>query len=314
MSVTQLRSECEVPIEVGQIVHVASWNLGWIVLGAAWLGPLPMWAVTSFAAHMTLHMAVVAVAAPLLAIGISGRRYDPVRKWPVLFAPVIASLGELVIVWAWHTPRLHHWARFETTGFVCEQLMFVAAGLWVWMSAFGGSMPRSAERSGAGVIALLLTSMHMTLLGALLALSQRLLFAHHQSVSGLDPVLDQNLGGAIMLVVGGIVFLSGGLWLVRDVMRYRVSTTPHPVHCAAILDPIPVARLQFQRTLKSFCRECTSHLETTLHRARDSCRRASCCCFSCGCVGSISRSSERWSLGDNGSVFAVRKQAIDSNE
>ena len=230
MSVTQLRSEFDVPIEIGQIAHVASWNLGWIVLGAAWLGPLPMWAVTSFAAHMTLHMAVVAVAAPLLAIGISGRRYDPVRKWPILFAPVIASLGELVIVWAWHTPRLHHWARFETAGFVCEQLMFVAAGLWVWMSAFGGPKPRSAERSGAGVIALLLTSMHMTLLGALLALSPRLLFAHHQSVSGLDPVLDQNLGGAIMLVVGGIVFLSGGLWLVRDVMRYRVSSTQHPIH------------------------------------------------------------------------------------
>lgn len=40
------------------------WNLGWLVLAASWLGPLPEWAETSFAAHMTLHMSVVAIAAP----------------------------------------------------------------------------------------------------------------------------------------------------------------------------------------------------------------------------------------------------------
>ncbi len=204
-----------------RIASVMTWNLGWIVLGAAWLGPLPIWATTSFAAHMTLHMAVVGIAAPLIAIGMAGRRYDPVRKWPNVFAPVIASVGELIIVWAWHTPRLHHWASFDTWGFAIEQLNFLAAGLWVWLAAFGGTRPRSAERSGAGVIALLLTSMHMTLLGALLALSPRVLFAHSAPNSRLDPITDQNLGGAIMLVVGGSVYLAGGVWLVRDLIRSR---------------------------------------------------------------------------------------------
>ncbi len=152
------------------VFSMLAWNLGWIVLAAAWLGPLPSWAAYSFTAHMTLHMAVVAVAAPLISVAIAGQRRDPVRRWPKLFAPVIASVGELVIVWAWHSPRLHHWARFDTAGFVVEQAMFLFAGMWVWLSAFGGPQPRSKERSGAGVIALLLTSMHMTLLGALLAL------------------------------------------------------------------------------------------------------------------------------------------------
>ncbi len=212
--------------ECSPIIAVSVWNLGWITLGAAWLGPLPAWAMTSFAAHMTLHMAVVAVAAPLIAIGMSGRRYDPACAWPLIFSPVIASAGELLIVWAWHTPRLHHWARFDVLGFACEQAMFLAAGLWVWSSAFGGPLPRSVARSGAGVIGLLLTSIHMTLLGALLALSPRVLFAHHRSVCEIDPLVDQNLGGAIMLVVGGIAFLAGGLWLMRDLMVTPATEVP----------------------------------------------------------------------------------------
>ncbi|MFG0262798.1 MAG: cytochrome c oxidase assembly protein [Novipirellula sp. JB048] len=198
-----------------------AWNVGWLVLMAAWLGPLPEWAQTSFAAHMTLHMLVVAVAAPLLSIAAAGLRYDPVRQAPRLFSPIQASVGELLIVWAWHAPGLHHFARHTLAGFVIEQSMFLAAGVWVWLSAFGGSVPRTRSRSGAGVIGLLLTSMHMTLLGALLVTSPRLLYAHHHGGGGLSPITDQHLGGAVMLIVGGAAFLAGGLWLTRDLLRYE---------------------------------------------------------------------------------------------
>tara|TARA_R110002049_G_scaffold182485_2_gene350354 strand:+ start:93669 stop:94340 length:672 start_codon:yes stop_codon:yes gene_type:complete len=195
------------------------WNLGWLVLIASWLGPLPRMAQTSFAAHMTLHMAVVAVAAPLLSIAMAGLRLDPVRVVPGWFSPVPASIGELAIVWAWHAPGLHHFARQSVVGFVVEQTMFLAAGMWVWLSAFGGPTPRPRERSGAGVIGLLLTSMHMTLLGALLTLSPRLLYSHQHAGGTLDPITDQHLGGAVMLIVGGIAFLSGGLWLMWGILK-----------------------------------------------------------------------------------------------
>ena len=84
-------------MRVSDLGQCAAWNLGWLVLAAVWLGPLPQMVIGSFAAHMTLHMAVVAVAAPLLAIGVAGRRYDPVPKAPWLFSPIIASVGELMI-------------------------------------------------------------------------------------------------------------------------------------------------------------------------------------------------------------------------
>jgi putative membrane protein len=167
---------------------------------------------------MTLHMIVVAVASPMLAVAMAGLRFDPVRKFPLWFAPVPASVAELVIVWAWHAPAPHHWARHTSMGFAVEQTSFLAAGVWVWLSAFGGDQPRLRSRSAAGVIGLLLTSMHMTFLGGLLTLSPRLLYSHHHGGGTLDPLLDQHLGGAIMLVVGGIAYLSGGLVLTRDLL------------------------------------------------------------------------------------------------
>ena len=199
----------------------ASFALGVALLVALWLGPLPSMAAQSFSAHMTLHMGVVAVVAPLLTFGIAGSRVDPGRRAPALFSPIPASLVELVIVWAWHAPALHHAARHQPGIIAVEQSLFLGAGVLVWLSAFGGGEELRDERRGAGIIALLLTSMHMTLLGALLALTPRPLYAHTMGSSILSPIDDQHLGGAIMLLVGGVSYLAGGLWLTMRLLRHR---------------------------------------------------------------------------------------------
>jgi putative membrane protein len=164
----------------------------------------------TFTTHMVLHITVVAVVAPLVALAVAGRSIDPVRKAPRVFAPVQASFVELAVVWAWHTPALHHAGQHSAIWFAAEQAMFLTCGLWLWLSALGGDRD-DRDRAGAGVIALLLTSVHMTLLGALIALSTRALFGH--------PLDDQHLGGAIMLLVGGLAYLAGGLGLVVRLLR-----------------------------------------------------------------------------------------------
>jgi len=189
-----------------------------LTLLCVWLGPLGELLPGPFAAHMTMHMGVVAVAAPLLAFGVCGTRFDPVRRAPALLAPIPASVLELVVVWAWHAPVLHHVARHSALGLWLEQGSFVLSGLYLWLSAFGGDALQREQRRGAGILALLLTSMHMTLLGALLALPPRPLYAHVHGASRLSPLDDQHLGGAIMLGVGGIVYLLGGLWLTASLL------------------------------------------------------------------------------------------------
>ena len=218
----------------------ARWVLtvGLAVLGAAWLGPLPELSRQSFAAHMAMHMAVVAVAAPLLAVGLAGSRLDPVRRWvgearpPVLaptaalagaaLSPIVASVIEFLVVWTWHAPALHHAARHSTVLLVVEQASFLVVGLLVWLSAFGGGPGQRRRRAPAGIGGLLLTSMHMTLLGVLLALAARPLYPHDATAGfGLTALQDQHLGGVLMLLFGGVAYIAGALVLLLGLLRDR---------------------------------------------------------------------------------------------
>jgi putative membrane protein len=193
--------------------------LGGALLAIVWFGPWADISHQSFAAHMAGHMAVVAVAAPLVAIGIAGRRLDPVCHLPGLFVAIPASLVELVAVWTWHTPSLHLAARHETWMFVAEQASFVGSGLLLWLSVLGGDNVRRLDRAASGIVALALTLGHMTLLGALLALSPRPLY--HEGMNAMSALLDQQLGGVIMLAIGAVSYLAGGVYLAGTLLRLR---------------------------------------------------------------------------------------------
>ncbi len=179
------------------------------LLCVAWSPWASTLAAQRFTAHMAVHMTVVAIAAPLLAIGLRGTAI--VRFGAGRVAPIPASLIELIVVWGWHVPALHHAARSDPAIFAAEQASFLLSGLLLWGSVL--------HASWAGIIALLITFAHMTLLGAILALAPRPLYPHSHSLTGMSALEDQHLGGAIMLVVGGISYLAGGLWLAAALLQ-----------------------------------------------------------------------------------------------
>ncbi|MGS1097417.1 cytochrome c oxidase assembly protein (plasmid) [Aquamicrobium terrae] len=192
-----------------------SFIAGLAALVLIWAGPLLSVWRESFAAHMLAHMGVVAIAAPLIAIGVSDR-IAAVRPSSAL----IASLVELVVVWGWHMPAARLWATSFVFATIVEQAMFLAAGLFLWLTALataGGSTAQSAS----GAFALLLTSIHMTLLGALLALASRPLYGFSEVTCFglvLDAEQDQALGGVVMLMVGAAVYLAGGVFLLSRLL------------------------------------------------------------------------------------------------
>lgn len=201
-----------------------------LVLAAVWFGPLPDLSASSFAAHMTMHMAVVAVAAPLAAFAVSGARLDPAHLASAWFAPIPASLIELLVVWTWHAPALHAAARESTAAFVAEQASFAIAGTWFWISVASASGKTHDERRSASLLAMLLTFAHMTLLGALLALTPRPLYhaMHGLGQSDIELLADQQLGGIIMLSVSALVYVPAGLWLTRRLLGRLQSTSEWP--------------------------------------------------------------------------------------
>lgn len=192
------------------------------VLAAAWLGPLPRMVGESFTAHMLLHMLVVAIAAPLLAAALARRFDGRAIGAPMLAFALLASLLDLFVIWGWHLPALHEATR--TTGWVlaAEQGSFLAVGLFVWVTALAAPAAAAQSAALAGAGALFFTSMHMTLLGVLLGLAQTPIcrtWSGAGPLFGLTILEDQQVGGMVMLGIGGSVYLAGGLVLVARVLR-----------------------------------------------------------------------------------------------
>jgi putative membrane protein len=191
--------------------------VGLAVLAGAWLLAA---AGAGMSGHMAAHMAAVAIAAPLVAFGTAGSRADPATRFPSVITPLAMSLVELAVVWGWHLPAARSFASSNALGLVAEQAMFFTAGLLLWSACLGAREAANSARRAAGVGALLLTTMHMTLLGVLIALAPRPLFGGHgHSLLGLDPFLDQQAAGVVMLIIGGGSYLAGGLLLLGGMLR-----------------------------------------------------------------------------------------------
>lgn len=183
--------------------------IGGSLLPLSWFAS--RWGMTG---HMTGHMIAVAIAAPLIAQGLSGTRADPAIRWPQIVLPMAMMLVELATVWLWHLPALRAAAHGSAWIMIVEQACFLAAGLLLWSAVL------NAPQRVAGIGALLLTSMHMTLLGVLIGLAPRPLYPMH-GMHDLDPLTDQQLGGVVMLVIGATSYLIGGLVLLASLLREK---------------------------------------------------------------------------------------------
>lgn len=181
---------------------------------ASWITAL---STGKFTAHMLAHVAGVALAPPVLVSAFAAR--------PAWFsAPLAAPLAcgcEFLVVWGWHLPMLHAAAHRNGAVFVFEQISFLLAGVAVWGSVLAATQAaETRSRALSGVAALLVTSMHMTLLGALLSVSTRVWVTHG---GGGDGLWDQQLGGIVMLGIGGLAYLAGALLLLGRALQDPVS-------------------------------------------------------------------------------------------
>lgn len=185
---------------------------GFLCLALLWLGPLPAMSRTAFSAHMLLHLGVVALAAPLLAIGLvrlglSLDRLANPRGWVVL-----AFAMEMLVVWGWHAPALHEAAARQAGVFVLQQASFLAVGLGVWLVGFATCQ---RQVMATALLGFALTFAHMSMLGLLLILAPRLLYPAELCLGafGFEALDDQRFGGILMAGWGGLAYLAGGLAL-----------------------------------------------------------------------------------------------------
>jgi putative membrane protein len=217
--------------------------LGWLALAAALATPLDPLGSRLFSAHMVQHELLMVVAAPLLVLGRPlatwtwalppaqrrrvGRLFQRrgwARLWSALTDPLLAFALHALALWAWHIPAAFDAALRHQGLHVAQHLCFLATALFFWWAVLGHD-PRGRYGPGHSAVYLFATMMHTGALGALLSLAPTPWYAAYGEPTlalGLDPVQDQQLGGLVMWMPAGLVYVVAALWVLgRMLTRAR---------------------------------------------------------------------------------------------
>src|SRR5690606_27164764 len=140
------------------------------------------------------------------------------RRWAHGFSPLGLSLLQAGVAWAWHTPAAQLAARAET-GLWLQQCTLLLAAVLLWVSVLGGDRATRYERVGAGIVALLMMSVHMTLLGGSLLIATSPYFGADIAAS-LD---DRRLGALLILAGAAVIYTVAGALLLAWLLKPGTS-------------------------------------------------------------------------------------------
>lgn len=220
--------------------HAWAFLCGWALLAAALLGPLDTLGARLFWVHMLQHEILMLACAPLLVLGkplgvwlwalpetwrsrlggVSRRRLFRL-PWRWLTGMLGAWLLHAAAVWLWHIPPLFAAALQDPGIHALQHASFLSSALLFWWSVLGAG----ARLRGAGLLSLFTTMLHTGALGALLTFSSTAWYddAYRDAslAYGLTALEDQQLGGLIMWVPGGLAFFVAALLASARLFRTR---------------------------------------------------------------------------------------------
>jgi cytochrome c oxidase assembly factor CtaG len=212
--------------------------IGWASLMFALLSPIHTLSESLFFMHMTQHEILILVAAPLMVLGKPGlvslkafpqrtagalARVIAVpfieRAWVCLCAPLSAWIIHAAALWLWHIPAAFDATLHSNAIHAAQHLSFFGSAMLFWWSVMHSRQRRLSY--GLAVLHLFTTAMHSGLLGALLTLSRTIWYPSyaHGNGFGISPLEDQQLGGLIMWIPAGLVYVIAGLAFMAGWMR-----------------------------------------------------------------------------------------------
>jgi len=224
------------------LIHQAAlFVLGWLTLVIALVSPVDPLGVQLFSAHMVQHELMMIVAAPLMVKSrpfgvwmwalpeqwrsrvVAGVRWPAIAvPWNVLTNALVAWIVHALALWAWHVPVFFNQAVTDNTIHTWQHASFLITALFFWWAVFRDGATRTG--CGTAILYLFTTMLHTSALGALLTFSATPWYSAYlpsTAALGWDPLVDQQLGGLIMWIPGGLVYLGtalalGASWLQSD--------------------------------------------------------------------------------------------------
>lgn len=227
---------------------------GWLSLFVSLVSPVHAWSRVLFSAHMTQHEILMLVAAPLLVLSQPlvpfmwalplkwSRRLGKIGKSPIISKawhwvtiPIVAWIVHAVALWTWHIPTLFEAVMQNELVHTAQHLSFLVSSLLFWWALIHGA--RGIAGYGAAALYVFTTSLQSGLLGALITLAGTVWYPSYIGLTqswGLTPLEDQQLGGLIMWIPAGLIYVFAGLllfqgWLRESESRARERVTTDPV-------------------------------------------------------------------------------------
>jgi putative membrane protein len=181
-----------------------------------------------FSAHMVQHLILTLVFPPLFLYGLPAHVVRPflrpvwVRKAGArLVRPVAAAAIFTAPIVLWHVPLFYEAAMRHHPLHIVQHLVFLATAVVMWWPVLS-PVPELPRASYPGqLLYLFLLGIPMSIVGAMITLADAPLYPFYVAaprVWGLSPLDDQQIGGLIMWVPGGLVF-----WIAMTVVWFRWS-------------------------------------------------------------------------------------------
>jgi putative membrane protein len=213
------------------IVAAAAFTGGWLSLVIALIGPFHTLSESLFSAHMTQHEILMLISAPLIILGrpqiaaiwaLAPRWRKKIGSitnangfrsvWHFMSGSFVAFLIHAAALWIWHIPSLFDATLESDWIHALQHASFFGTALLFWWAIINSSL--EWKSSFVGVLFLFLTSLHSGILGAFLTFTHQIWYPVYLSSTGsygLTALEDQQLGGLIMWVPAGLVYIGAGL-------------------------------------------------------------------------------------------------------
>jgi putative membrane protein len=253
--VTRLWSEAGIGSGVSRW-PAASFAAGWFSLVVALISPVHAWGEVLFSAHMTQHEILMLVSAPLIVLGrpwIASMWAFPQKTrskigkllnttwlqhfWAAVTGALAAWAIHAAALWIWHVPFLFQATLENDFVHTLQHVSFFGSALLFWWAIIYGK--RGLASYGAGVLYLFTTSIHSGVLGAFLTFTRKVWYPIYSDSTeqwGLTPLEDQQLGGLIMWVPAGLVYIAAALFMFAGWLREsekRAFAPPQPAYARA---------------------------------------------------------------------------------
>jgi putative membrane protein len=200
-----------------------------------------------FSAHMVQHLVLTLWVPPLLIAGTPGWMLRPaLRPGPVAWVARwvtdarVAFVIFNVVIAVWHLPPMYNMAMADHPVHIGQHLMFLISATLMWWPLMSPlpELPRLAYPGQ--MLYCFLMSIPMSIVAIYIALADHVLYPAYSAAPrlwGITPLADQQIGGLIMWVPGGLFF-----YLVMTVVFFRWSAAGTDHRAGAQVNWRPAAR------------------------------------------------------------------------